>query len=764
MVNTIANPAAITFAAIRFTVIDVTTSTVVYQTNLVDTNTNYIYPSVGVNSAGDVVVGMTAILTGPSTYYATATPASAAAMIGAETSPGIWTFNPRPTLFQVGNGTYTLAGNGRVRWGDYSATTPDPADPGVFWTTQEFATGGNWATQQAEVIVPKSTEARWSPSTSGTRQFATAANWYAGSVPASTDHVIFSRWASVDQTVQLTANTSVDRLSVRQTGSGALALSLGSGTTFTASNTGTGTPSLAVAEYQGQAHLTVTGGGTLATQTAVVAGQTGGTGELIIDGAGTTWQNAGGVYVGGTATAAGGFGTLKLTNGASATAAGPLTVYNAPSASPQNVVTVGTAGTASTLTAGGLTNSGAGPTLPSVVLANASSVLALTDTGSFSGVISGPGRVVKTASGNQTLSGANTYAGGTTLSGGTLSLASPTAVGTGTLAIGNNVVLANGTAGPLTLTANNAQTWGGAFSTTGPALDVGTGGVSISASPYAVVTVGAGGLTVGGPVGGTGVSKAGPGTLTLTGTNTYTGVTQVTAGTLALAGTGTLTASPAVTVVAGTLDATGLTGGASFGSAAAKYTVPSGQTLDGGGTVSGGLTVANGGTVRPGSPFSTPNSPLTVSAGSATFAVGSTLSLRVTDASTPAAAGTGGSTVGTLPGPSSNNFLAVTAGTLTLGAGRLVTVDGTGTAFGTSSTYSYSVAQAAGGATVGGETFAFVGFGTTPTSASLSLSGDNTTVYLNLSFTPVPEPALLLPVLAAGLAGWRRLRRGRATA
>ena len=64
---------------------------------------------------------------------------SPAVIIGTETATNDWTFrkdingNYLPTLLQTSGTFYT--GN---RWGDYSATTPDPADPQVFWTTQEY--------------------------------------------------------------------------------------------------------------------------------------------------------------------------------------------------------------------------------------------------------------------------------------------------------------------------------------------------------------------------------------------------------------------------------------------------------------------------------------------------------------------------------------------------------------------------------------------------------------------------------------------------
>jgi autotransporter-associated beta strand protein len=150
------------------------------------------------------------------------------------------------------------------------------------------------------------------------------------------------------------------------------------------------------------------------------------------------------------------------------------------------------------------------------------------------------GSLTKSGSGTLTISNANSYSGGTTLSAGTLNLSNAAAIGVGTLTI-NGGTLDNTSAGPITLAANNAQTWSGNFAFGGTqALNLGTGSVTLTASPTVTVNgSGANGvLTVGGVISGSGfgLTKAGPGTLVLSGANTYSGNTVVSAGTLQLTG------------------------------------------------------------------------------------------------------------------------------------------------------------------------------------------------------------------------------------
>jgi autotransporter-associated beta strand protein len=225
----------------------------------------------------------------------------------------------------------------------------------------------------------------------------------------------------------------------------------------------------------------------------------------------------------------------------------------------------------------------------------------------------------------------------------------------------------------------------------------------------------------------------GSGVLELTAANTYAGGTTVSGATLRVSNTtGSGTGSGTVAVFSGALQGTG--------------------------TVAGSASVS-GGTLRAGD---------AAGVGTLTFGnglqvvSGAKVAFRVTDGSTPSASA-GGSTVGTDPvHPSSNNFLNITGGTLTLTDASVVfEVDGTGAGFVAGQSYSYRVGRVVGqdlsGLNITDQSrFSAVGFQGT----NFSLTGDSGgNVYLN--FTPVPEPGALLLAAAAGAAAVGAVRRRR---
>lgn len=382
------------------------------------------YPSIAANSRGDFVLSF-------SRSSASEFP-GIWAVVGTTTDFSTWSVGA-PVQLQAGQ-TFQNIGTGiDNRWGDYSATTLDPADPGSFWVTNEYmhnvaapefgvSAQENWATRVVEVIPTVAGEFRWKDAAAGS--LATAAQWQTGTAPsATTDHVIFSRWKNASYTVTVPDSAAHDRLSVRQTGPGTVTFALGTGATWTLGNASAGTPSLAVAEFQGQANVAFSlgAGSQLNTRHTVVAGQAGAVGNLTVTGSSTaTWLNQGDVYLGGTATAAGGTATLTVRD-VFFTVGGTLKIWNtASSVTTANV---------NTFTVGGLTN-GPGAT-PTVNLTGTSPRLIVNGDGvtvpnsTFDGTIAGVGSLNKSNAGTFTLTGANTYTGATIINanGGTLRLA-----------------------------------------------------------------------------------------------------------------------------------------------------------------------------------------------------------------------------------------------------------------------------------------------------------------------------------------------------
>ncbi|MFM7102024.1 MAG: autotransporter-associated beta strand repeat-containing protein, partial [Verrucomicrobiota bacterium] len=144
---------------------------------------------------------------------------------------------------------------------------------------------------------------------------------------------------------------------------------------------------------------------------------------------------------------------------------------------------------------------------------------------SYTGVISGPGALVKEGPGVVTLGGANTYTGSTTINGGALAIPGDGGLGTPP---------GSATAGHLTLAAGDLQATATFTLNANRGIALGAG-VNIITVNSAVV------LSYGGILSGAGstLRKDGAGELVLGGANTHTGVTTVNAGTLTLGAGGT---------------------------------------------------------------------------------------------------------------------------------------------------------------------------------------------------------------------------------
>ncbi len=142
----------------------------------------YTYPSVSVNSAGDMLSGFTKL---ESDGYAGGAYAMRLSGDAAGTTQD-------PVVFKDGEDYYDKASSGRTRWGDYSHVAVDPLDDISFWTMQEYArpraaptvfsTTAKWGTWVAKVAP--------SPNLStGTGNWNNAGTWSKGTVPVAGDDV-----------------------------------------------------------------------------------------------------------------------------------------------------------------------------------------------------------------------------------------------------------------------------------------------------------------------------------------------------------------------------------------------------------------------------------------------------------------------------------------------------------------------------------------------------------------------------------------------
>ena len=189
---------------------------------------------------------------------------------------------------------------------------------------------------------------------------------------------------------------------------------------------------------------------------------------------------------------------------------------------PGSLIKTGTG----TLTLTGVNNYGGGTTinggvligtnasLPGNIANNASLEFNQNTDGTFAGVISGSGSVIKTGAGTLTFAGANSYGGGTLLNEGTLSVSSDQNLGdsSGALTLANNSTLET----TATLSSSRNMT-----------LNVGGGTFQVDTAGNTT--------TLSGILGGGGLlTKTGPGTLILAGQNTYSGGTLLDGGILSV--------------------------------------------------------------------------------------------------------------------------------------------------------------------------------------------------------------------------------------
>lgn len=157
--------------------------------------------------------------------------------------------------------------------------------------------------------------------------------------------------------------------------------------------------------------------------------------------------------------------------------------------------------------------------------------------GTFDGVISESGNIVKTGTGTLQLSGANSYTGTTTVNNGTLRAITNNNV----FSANSDFILNGGNLSIYNSTSQNIKSLASSNSNDNVYLNSGTLTINGSTdTTFAGIIAGAGGSLV----------KDGTGTLTLSGANTYTGTTSINAGVLAVSNSSALGTSAGGTTVA----------------------------------------------------------------------------------------------------------------------------------------------------------------------------------------------------------------------
>jgi autotransporter-associated beta strand protein len=176
--------------------------------------------------------------------------------------------------------------------------------------------------------------------------------------------------------------------------------------------------------------------------------------------------------------------------------------------------------------------------------------------------ISGPAVVVIQGPGTVNLNSPNAHTGGTNILGGTVNIGDVGALGTGPVTIAGGTI-DNTTGQPFPTLANNFVFAGNlTYAGTANSLDLGSGTVTLAATP--TITVLANTLRIDGNIGdggnGFGFTKAGPGELDLVGnTNTYSGTTTLLNGTLVVSNATLGGGSAPLVVNGGTLSLGGTT-------------------------------------------------------------------------------------------------------------------------------------------------------------------------------------------------------------
>lgn len=158
--------------AVRITVLRDSTNAVVTEATYYNTNYDYIYPSLSVNDNGNMLIGFTRSSSSQGSGATNGNLGSYAVEAKIDMSnPGAGiSFIGSDIQLKAGNvNNYSLNAGGQYRWGDYSATSLDPTDPGTFWTVQEYAEGSvEWGTQVSQIGISPTLKSLTSTTAAGT--------------------------------------------------------------------------------------------------------------------------------------------------------------------------------------------------------------------------------------------------------------------------------------------------------------------------------------------------------------------------------------------------------------------------------------------------------------------------------------------------------------------------------------------------------------------------------------------------------------------
>lgn len=201
-----------------------------------------------------------------------------------------------------------------------------------------------------------------------------------------------------------------------------------------------------------------------------------------------------------------------------------------------------------------LTTTGLGGSVVGGNAANSMLTLNIASSNTFDGTLGGAGTnennltLAKTSAGSLTLTGNNTFSGGISIpaNGGTVIAGHNNALGTGTVSINSNttLVIQDGITINNPLTAQDQGNYKGLALLSGATSATYSGNISIletTPTNFDINAANGGTFTISGIISGNGFEKVGVGTVILTAANTYTGNTTVSAGTLALADNAQLT-------------------------------------------------------------------------------------------------------------------------------------------------------------------------------------------------------------------------------